>query len=229
MGKGTYATRIADTLGFCHIAAGDLVRDEIKQKTEIGRQMEAVVNAGQLLPDALIFQVLRKKFESVISQGGNTKFLLDGFPRTAPQAGALEDIADVQLALNLDLREEVLVEKCLGRRLCSKCGRNYNIADIYLPADPATNRPQIIMPPLNPPENCVKYMEQRSDDNEETVKRRIQVYKDSASPVEQFYREKGRLIDFEITGGIPETFPVLRKLLESKLSNNTSHAKAAEA
>lgn len=79
----------------------------------------------------------------------------------------------VGLALNLQLRPEVLVEKCMGRRICSKCGGNYNIADIYLPG--TADRPEIVMPPLNPPEQCLPFMETREDDTEEVIKHRLQV------------------------------------------------------
>lgn len=91
----------------------------------------------------------------------------------APQAAALEQVANVRLALNLGLREEVLVEKCLGRRICKKCGKNYNVADIYLPA--SSDRPEIVMPPLNPPPECVEHMEQRSDDTEPVIRKRLEV------------------------------------------------------
>ncbi len=134
--------------------------------------MAKCVNQGNLLPDPLILEVLQRHMVTVANHG-NGKFLLDGFPRTARQAAALEHISDVQLALNLMLREEVLVEKCLGRRICKKCGKNYNIADINLPA--SDDRPEIVMPPLDAPPECAPYMEQRSDDNEATIKRRLKV------------------------------------------------------
>jgi adenylate kinase len=98
---------------------------------------------------------------------------------------------------------QVLVEKCLGRRMCSKCGKNYNIADIFLPAT-ADGRPEIVMPPLSPPPECMEHMEQRSDDTEPVVRRRLEVYAREARPVERFYAERGKLLDFEIVGGIPE-------------------------
>lgn len=134
--------------------------------------MAELVNQGNLLPDALILRVLRERMAAAAVEG-SARFLLDGFPRTAEQAAALEGSADVQLALNLDLREEVLVEKCLGRRLCTKCGKNYNVADIHLAA--GKGRPEIVMPPLSPPPECAPFMEQRSDDNEETIRRRLEV------------------------------------------------------
>lgn len=96
--------------------------------------MQAIVNEGRLLPDAVVLSALRARLESgaAASERG---FVLDGVPRTAAQAADLEQFAPVALAVNLALREEVLVEKCLGRRLCAKCGKNWNVADIYLPAE----------------------------------------------------------------------------------------------
>ena len=217
--------------------------------------MAEIVNQGNLLPDALILRVLRQQFMTAHSEGTDS-FLLDGFPRTPQQAEALEQIADVQLALNMSLREEVrarggqrtcavamrgaatgappppcqrplpspppprpceqlLVEKCLGRRMCKKCGKNYNVADIYLPA--SEGRPEIIMPPLNPPPECQQHMEQRSDDTEPVVRRRLEVYKQQAQPVEDFYRARGKLVDFAITGSIPVVFPQLQAVLQPYL------------
>jgi adenylate kinase len=168
--------------------------------------MQDVVNSGQLLSDKLILRVLRQRMRSSADNGVH-RFLLDGFPRTEGQARALEGIAEVQLAVNLDLREEVLVEKCLGRRMCSKCGGNFNVANIHYPAE--DGKAEIIMPPLDPPSDCVKYMEQRDDDTMETILRRLEIYKASAKPVEDYYEKKGILCNYEITGGIPETMPVL--------------------
>lgn len=214
MGKGTYSTRVADTFGFCHIATGDLVREEIKGGSALGREMAAIVNAGGLLPDDIILRALDDRFHAAAA-AGTTRFLLDGFPRSVPQAAALEGIADVQLALNLDLRHEVLVEKCMGRRICKHCGKNYNVADIKLAA--SGGRPAIVMPPLSPPPECEAHLEQRADDTQATVLRRLEVYNSGAKPVEDFYRTRGTLIDFEITAGIPETLPGLLCLLRPKL------------
>ncbi|KAI8468191.1 MAG: adenylate kinase [Monoraphidium minutum] len=206
VGKGTYATRIAKHLGVPHIAAGDLVRAEIKSGSELGKQMAAIVNEGRLLPDDVVLKALRGRLEAG-REGGERGYVLDGFPRTRAQAAALLEAEPIALALNLGLREEVLVEKCMGRRLCGKCGKNYNVADIYLPAQ--GGRPEIIMPPLSPPPQCVTLMETRPDDTEAVIRRRLQVYRDEATPVEDFFKGRGLLLDFEITGGIPETLPRL--------------------
>ncbi|KAL4854871.1 Adenylate kinase 1 [Chlorella vulgaris] len=227
VGKGTYSGRVSDYFGMEHIASGDLVREEMRRGTAVGKEMEALVKRGELLPDALILRVIREHLMESRSKG-TERFLLDGFPRTADQAAALEQIADVQLAVNLDLREEVLVEKCLGRRMCSKCGKNYNIADIFLPAT-ADGRPEIVMPPLSPPPECMEHMEQRSDDTEPVVRRRLEVYAREAWPVERFYAERGKLLDFEIVGGIPETLPRLLDVLKPRIDVRQASARSAAA
>uniref|UniRef100_A0A383VHU9 adenylate kinase n=1 Tax=Tetradesmus obliquus TaxID=3088 RepID=A0A383VHU9_TETOB len=213
VGKGTYASRVAAALDVPHIAAGDLVRAEIKSGSTLGQQMQQIVSKGQLLPDEVIIEVLQQRLQQgrAAGEGG---FILDGFPRTAHQAQQLAAVTQVQLALNLSLRHEVLVQKCCGRRICGHCGKNYNIADIYLPADPASGQPEIVMPPLSPPKECEPHLETREDDTEEVVLRRLQVYNAAAAPVEDFYRASGLLLDFEITGGIPQTLPRLMASLQ---------------
>lgn len=121
---------------------------------------------------AFAAQVLEQRLEQG-RRANESGFILDGLPRTAAQAARLQESLKVDLAVNLSLREEVLVAKCMGRRICSKCSKNWNIADIYLPAAPG--QPEIVMPPLNPPEKCMPFMEQRADDTEEVIKKRLQV------------------------------------------------------
>jgi adenylate kinase len=207
VGKGTYASRISKLMKIPHISAGDLVRDEIKRGTELGAQMSAITSTGQLLPDAMILDILKGRVEKGIEEG-ERGFLLDGFPRTVAQAEELNKFTEVQQVMNLGLREDILVEKCCARRVCKECGKNFNIADIYHPGDPP-----IVMPPLNPPAGCEDKMEQRKDDTEEVVKARLQVYKDNSVPVEEFYRTAGMLTDFEIKSGIPETMPRILKVI----------------
>lgn len=118
--------------------------------------------------DSFALQLLNQRIESGKAIG-ETGFVLDGFPRTVAQAKEFMSKENVQLAVNLQLREEVLVEKCMGRRICKKCGKGWNVADIYLPA--SNNRPDIVMPPLDPPAECMEFMEQREDDKEEVQRR----------------------------------------------------------
>ena len=207
VGKGTYASRMAKQMGVPHISMGDLVRAEIKGETALGKEMKAITARGELAPDALVLDILDARIKRGEKEG-ERGFLLDGFPRTVPQAQTLGKMVEVTQVLNLTLREDILVEKCCGRRECGECGKAFNIADIR---SEKAGEETIIMPPLNPPAECLDKMTQRPDDTEEVVRARLDVYKKSTIPVEDYYREQGLLSDFPIMGGIPETTPVLLK------------------
>ncbi|GLC40765.1 hypothetical protein PLESTB_000024900 [Pleodorina starrii] len=220
VGKGTYASRVAKAFGVPHIATGDLIRAEIKSGSSLGEQMKAVVNQGKLLPCAMVDQVLHDRLARG-RQEGERGFILDGYPRTAAQAEQLLKTADIGLVLNLSLREEVLVQKCMGRRLCRHCGKNYNVADIHLPAG-ADGQPEIVMPPLSAPPECEPHLETRADDREEVIRHRLEVYKQESKPVEEAFRRAGLVVDFELVAGIPETLPRLMPLLESYIGRHAN-------
>jgi len=135
----------------------------------------------------------------------------------------------VPLALNLTLREQVLVDKCLGRRVCGKCGKGYNVADIMLPACDSTGEPAVVMPPMPPPRSCESFMEVRSDDNPTTVRHRLGVYKREAAPLEAVFREAGVLVDFAITGGVRETLPRLMEIFNNMSEENASSSSSASS
>eukprot|EP00210_Caulerpa_lentillifera_P006281 g6000.t1 len=215
VGKGTYSKRIAEFLHVPQISTGDLVREEISRDTPLGHQIHKIISHGNLLPDEMMLSMLERRLETA-----RTGFVLDGFPRTRAQAEQLSRGVHIDLVINFDLREEVLIEKCMGRRICSKCKKDFNLADIYLKGDESKH--EIIMPPIMPPHECLQYMKQREDDKEEVIRKRIQVYKAQAKPVEEFYRELGTLLDFEITGGIPETLPVLLEAVKHYLPKEMS-------
>jgi len=217
VGKGTYASRMAKQMGVPHISMGDLVRAEIKGETTRGKEMKAIAARGELVPDALVLDILDKRVKRGQAEG-ERGFLLDGFPRTVPQAETLSAMVEVTQVLNLTLREDILVEKCCGRRECGECGKSFNIADIR---SEKAGEQTIIMPPLNPPQECFAKLTQRPDDTEEVVRARLEVYKKSTIPVENYYRGKGLLSDFPIMGGIPETTPVLLKHIIDILKAST--------
>lgn len=219
VGKGTYASRLAKLLEVPHIAMGDLVRHEILQKTSMADQLKQIMGSGQLLPDEIIFKLLTRRLESGSSRG-ESGFILDGFPRTVNQAEIMDEVADIDLVVNLRLREDVLVTKCLGRRICSQCGGNFNVASIDV--DGYDSVPRIVMPPLLPPPSCASKMTTRADDTEEVVRARLRVYYEESQPVEDFYRRQGILLDFDVAGGIPETWPRLLSALN--LEDNRSVA-----
>ncbi|CAL1374370.1 unnamed protein product [Linum trigynum] len=209
VGKGTYASRLSNLLGVPHIATGDLVREELNSTGPLASQLKEIVNQGKLVSDEIIINLLSKRLEAGEAKG-ESGFILDGFPRTIRQAEILEGVTEIDLVVNLQLREEALLAKCLGRRICSQCGGNYNIACIDIKAD--NGGPGIYMAPLPPPPQCADKLIQRADDTEEVVKARLEIYNEMSRPLEEFYRSRGKLLEFSLPGGIPESWP---KLLEA--------------
>jgi len=216
VGKGTYASRLAKLLQVPHIAMGDLVRQELSYATPIAKQLKSAMSQGQLLPDEVIFRLLSKRLEHGASCG-ESGFILDGFPRTVNQAKTLAELAEIDMVMNLKLRDDVLVTKCLGRRICAECGGNFNLAQIQ--AEGSANSPAIFMPPLLPPPKCLPKMTIRADDTEEVVRTRLRLFYEESKPVEDFYRKQGKLLDFEVAGGIPETWQRLLTVLNLEEKN----------
>ena len=163
-----------------------------------------------MVSDEIIVDLLSKRLEAGEARG-ESGFILDGFPRTMRQAEILGDVTDIDLVVNLKLPEEVLVDKCLGRRTCSQCGKGFNVAHINLKGE--NGRPGISMDPLLPPHQCMSKLVTRADDTEEVVKARLRIYNETSQPLEEYYRTKGKLMEFDLPGGIPESWPRLLEAL----------------
>lgn len=223
VGKGTYAGRLSQLLSVPHIATGDLVREELASSGPLSHQLATIVNQGKLVSDEIIIDLLSKRLENGEAKG-ESGFILDGFPRTLRQAEILEGVTDIDLVVNLKLREDVLVAKCLGRRMCSQCGGNFNVASIDIKSE--NGRPGIVMAPLPPPSQCSTKLITRPDDKEEVVKERLRIYHEMSKPVEEFYRTRGKLLEFDLPGGIPETWPKLLQALNIE-DHDVEHSAAA--
>lgn len=163
-----------------------------------------------MVSDEIIINLLSKRLEAGEAKG-ELGFILDGFPRTIRQAEILEGVTDIDLVVNLKLREDVLLAKCLGRRICSECGGNYNVACIDVKGE--NGKPGIYMAPLPPPPHCASKLITRADDTESVVKERLRIYNELSKPLEEFYRNRGKLLEFELPGGIPESWPKLLQAL----------------
>ncbi|KAL8154260.1 hypothetical protein V2J09_012020 [Rumex salicifolius] len=211
VGKGTYASRLSSLLGVPHIATGDLVRNELSSSGPLSQQLAEIVNQGKLVSDEIIISLLSKRLEAGEAQG-EAGFILDGFPRTIKQAEILEGIMDIDLVVNLKLPEQALIDKCLGRRICSECGKNFNVATIDIKGE--NGRPRITMDPLLSPPQCASKLITRADDTEEVVKERLRVYSEMSQPLENFYKNRGKLLEFDLPGGIPESWPKLLQALD---------------
>jgi adenylate kinase len=197
-GKGTYASRIGPKLGIPHISTGDIFRAAIESGSELGREAEKYMKEGKLVPDDVVIGIIKDRLKQDDCKNG---FILDGYPRTREQAIALDEITDIDIVINLILPDDIIVEKTLARRICKKCGAIYNVADI--------NRDGVHMPPLLTKiegicDKCGGKVIQRKDDNEKTIRDRLQIYRDQSEPLIEYYEEKGLLKKVKVIGP-PET------------------------
>jgi len=214
-GKGTYASRAAEKLGVPHIAAGDIIREEIKNKTPIGLQMQSFTSKGVLVPDELVIDLLIDRISRICGQNTEMGYLLDGFPRNLVQAQKLDSIPGkirVDMVLNLHQDEDIIITKVSSRRICSNCGEVYNLAHI--------KRDGLDMPPMLPKVEGVcdscgakDSLIQRDDDREEVVKKRLVEYDQVTAPLLKYYQDKGILKTFIVNGGAKQLLPSFLKVL----------------
>jgi len=187
-GKGTYSAKLEKILGITKISTGDVLREEVKRRTELGVKIEKYLEKGVLVPDDIVIEIVKREILRASPRG----FILDGFPRNLYQAKALEKITTIDAIINLLIPEEILIEKLLGRRICSRCGEIYNVANI----DRIIDGIRYLLPPLTPQregvcDKCGGPLIMREDDKVEVIKRRLRVYKEYSEPIIEYYRSKG--------------------------------------
>lgn len=185
-GKGTQAKAICESLGIPHISSGDIFREHLSKQTELGKLVDGYIKCGQLVPDGLTIRMIGDRLKQPDCVQGA---LLDGFPRTIPQAQALDDLlakmgARVETVISLEVPAEVLVERLSGRWSCPSCGRVYHVKNN----------------PPRQPDICDEDgmpLVQRPDDQAETVRQRIEVYRSQTEPLIEYYHQKGVLISID--------------------------------
>jgi len=177
-GKGTQAKILAAQNGLVHLSTGDILRDEVARDTELGRKAKGYMNRGDLVPDQLIIDMIKGRLD------GDDGFILDGFPRTAPQAEALEKIATIDVAINIALSRSEVIRRLSSRRVCRECGKIYNL--LY-------NSPK----KEGVCDTCGGELFQRDDDKRDVIENRYDVYMDATSPLINFYKERGLLKDVD--------------------------------
>ncbi|MBY0121938.1 adenylate kinase [Bacillus sp. S/N-304-OC-R1] len=202
-GKGTQAEKIVAKYGIPHISTGDMFRAAIKDETELGLQAKSFMDKGELVPDEVTIGIVRERLSKGDCQKG---FLLDGFPRTVAQAEALENILaglnkQINYVINIDVDNSILMERLTGRRICKDCGATYHLV-------------------FNPPakegvcDRCNGELYQRADDNEATVKNRLDVNIKQTKPLLDFYETKGYLRNIDGQQEIDKVFLDVNQLLE---------------
>ena len=175
-GKGTQAAKLVEEFATPHISTGDILRAAVKNQTELGKKAKGYMDAGDLVPDSLIIDLMDERLREPDCEKG---FILDGFPRTTAQAVALDDMLarierPLDAALLVDVDPEVIIKRLTERRCCKECGYIGTAADATCP-------------------KCDGEMYQRDDDNEATVRNRLDVYAKSTSPLIDYYKGKGLL------------------------------------
>jgi adenylate kinase len=200
-GKGTQAMKVADQLDLKHLSTGDLLREAVSAGTELGKKAEEYMKAGLLVPDEIMLGLIREQLE-VLAGGG---WMLDGFPRTLPQAEALTELLDgkglaVDMVLLIDVDSEEIVGRLTSRRVCGDCKAVYNLSMLPDGDESAC-------------EKCGGKLVTRPDDREETVRRRLKVYEEQTAPVLDFYRKAPGITAVAGSGDIDEITAEIIRLM----------------
>jgi adenylate kinase len=198
-GKGTQAGLLEDRWGITQISTGDILRESMNEGTPLGQKAKSYVEAGELVPD----EVVRKLAEQAIAEEGYGDFLLDGYPRTRQQAEWLTEFLEehetpIDAVISLEVPDEVLVRRLSRRRVHAETGETY-----HLDHDPP---PEDVDPDL---------IVQRSDDEPETVRNRLEVYRDETEPLAAYYEERGALVSVDGVGDIEEVFERIEQVLDA--------------
>ena len=204
-GKGTQAIKIADKYGIPHISTGDIFRANIKGGTELGMKAKSYMDKGELVPDEVTIGMLLDRIAEEDCKDG---YVLDGFPRTIPQAESLtkalaEKGDKIDYAMDIEVPDEAIVQRMSGRRACPKCGATYHI--VY--AAPKTE---------NVCDKCGSELIIRSDDKPETVQDRLNVYHKQTEPLISYYKDADVLREVDGTKELQEVFNDVVKILENK-------------
>ncbi|MGB3095929.1 MAG: adenylate kinase [Candidatus Deferrimicrobiaceae bacterium] len=202
-GKGTQAKKLTESLSIPQISTGDMLREAVRNDTEMGRKAKAFMDQGGLVPDEVVIGIVKERLQAKDCEEG---FILDGFPRTIPQAQALDRVVkelgkEIGSVLSLEVDEEEIMERLSGRRSCAGCGAMYHVR-------------------FNPPkeegrcDKCVGTLLQRDDDKKETIRTRLVNYKKSTEPLIEYYRGSGKVHAVKASGNIDTIFANISKLLQ---------------
>lgn len=199
-GKGTQAAIICDQLKIPTISTGNIIRAALKSGTEMGLRAKSYMDEGKLVPDEVVIGIIQERLKEEDCKNG---FILDGFPRTIPQAEALDRMGvKIDKVVDIDVPDEEIVNRLSGRRVCEKCGATYHVT-----FNPSKEEAQC--------DACTGTLIQRKDDHPDTVKERLQVYHDQTEPLKGYYEKQGKLSVVKGTGDIKEITRMTLAALEA--------------
>ncbi len=193
-GKGVVSEYLAKKYDYCHISTGELFRKEIETNSELGKELASYINKGQLVPDKIVFKVIRNVVK------GNSNFIFDGFPRNIEQAIELDKQTNIDLVIFVDAPKELLIKRLSARRHCSNCKKGYSA----LTYD------------SNTCSECGASLCQREDDVPEAINKRLEIFYQNIEPILNFYKQKNILKTLENFGELDETYKNLEKIIEEK-------------
>jgi adenylate kinase len=201
-GKGTQSALLVEKKGMLHISTGDLFRENIKKQTPVGLEAKGYMDAGKYVPDDVVLKMVNLVFESNDMSKG---FILDGFPRTTPQAEGLKELLvrtklPLKKAVFLEVPKEILIGRLTGRRVCSSCGAVFHI-ESKVPKKAGVC------------DLCNGLLTQRSDDTPEVVGTRLETYEKSTAPLKEYYKREGQLVAVDGLGTADEVFARVNRVL----------------
>lgn len=180
-GKGTLAFEVARLYNIPHISTGDIFRKAIKDKSDLGLKVQSIIESGALVSDEITTALVEERLKQNDCKKG---FILDGFPRTIPQAEALEKIVQLDKAINLDISDEAVIARLSSRRTCSKCGKVFNVISMKPKKEGVCDA-------------CGSQLITREDDKAESIQKRLDAYRKQTAPVIGFYRDKAKIVDLD--------------------------------
>jgi adenylate kinase len=197
-GKGTQGEKLETELGYVRLSTGDMLREAVRNGTELGKIAKGYMDSGALVPNDLIINLMKEKIESLGKVPG---IIFDGFPRTVEQAEALDKELNIDLALNFDVEDETLIARLTQRRSCPDCNAVYHL----------TNKPQMKEGICD---KCGAKLYQRDDDKEDTVRNRLNTYREKTFPLVAYYEKTGKLVTIPGTGDIDAIFAQVKKAIQ---------------
>ena len=180
-GKGSLAVKVAEDYKIPHISTGDIFRANIKAQTPLGVKVKAIIDSGSLVSDELTFELVKDRLAQDDCKNG---YILDGFPRTIPQAEMLEKLVDDVKVVNFEIQDEIVIRRLSTRRVCKACGANFNVLTLPPKVEGVCDK-------------CGGELYQRDDDKQESILHRMDVYREQTEPLINFYKNKGKITDLD--------------------------------
>ena len=180
-GKGSLAVKVAEDYKIPHISTGDIFRANIKAQTPLGVKVKAIIDSGALVSDELTFELVKDRIAQDDCKNG---YILDGFPRTIPQAEMLESLVSDIKVVNFEIQDEIVIRRLSTRRTCKACGANFNVLTLPPKVEGICDK-------------CNGELYQRDDDKQESIMNRMDVYREQTEPLINFYKEKGKITDLD--------------------------------